>query len=118
MAHPLGCSIRGQPTCELGKAPNVTVALTNQTAEEVYLIGSLDASDSKWRYPHCYFEVTGPDGTSAVQGIGRCGNMNTLREQDFVEVPPGGAFDPLLQQVPKAEVRSNEIKATFVEPGK
>jgi hypothetical protein len=90
----LRCTIRTKPTCELGKAPKVTVAIRNQTNTDIYLVGSLDASDCKWRYPHCYFEVTGPDGQSAVQRIARCGNMNTLREKDFVKLPPSCAFDP------------------------
>ncbi len=92
--NPLGCTIRSESECELGRAPKVSVTLSNQTNADVYLVGSLDASDCKWRYPHCYFEVTGPDGKSAVQGAARCGNMNTLREKDFVRVPPGGTFDP------------------------
>jgi hypothetical protein len=69
-------------------------ALTNQTAADIYLVGSLDGSASKRRYPHCYFEVTGPDGKSAVPRVQWCANMNTLREKDFDKVPPGGAFNP------------------------
>lgn len=93
--NPLGCSIRAAPTCQLGRAPKVTVALTNRTDADIYLVGSLDASDCKWRYPHCYFEVIGPDGKSAVQAIARgCGNMDPLEEEHFAKVPPGGAFDP------------------------
>lgn len=72
--EPVGCTIKGEPTCELGKAPELAVTLTNQTDADIYLVGSLDASDYKWRYPHCYFEVTGP----VTRQIGRCGNMNTL----------------------------------------
>jgi hypothetical protein len=172
--RPLGCTIRSAPTCELGKAPKITVAVTNQTNAAIYLVGSLDASDCKRRYPHCYFEVIGPNGKSAVQGGLRCGNMNTLREQDFVKVAAGGEFDPyqhidsggffsahqldpgnfaaagkyrirfiystdcetiakwggdgrdsvaaneklvgMFRQVPKVEIRSNEIQVTVVEP--
>lgn len=91
---PVGCTITAPPTVEQGQVPPVAVALTNQTAADIYLVGSLDASDCKWRLPYCYFEVTGPDGTSPVKGIGRCGNMNTLREKDFVKVAPGKSFDP------------------------
>lgn len=173
---PVSCTIKGDATCEMGKAPKITVALTHQTEATIYLVGSLDASDCKWRYPYCYFEVTGPDGKSAVRAIGRCGNMNTLREKDFVKVTPGEAFDPyqhiddfgffqshqlvprnfqsageyrirfvystksnniaawggdgcdkvaaderlvgLFGQVPKFEIRSNEIKINVVESGK
>jgi hypothetical protein len=91
---PLDCTIRSQRTCVLGKVPKITVTITNRSKAHIYLVGSLDASDRKWRYPHCYFKVTGPDGKSAVQECGRCGNMNNLREKDFVKVPPGKAFEP------------------------
>ncbi|HEY1190530.1 MAG TPA: hypothetical protein VGE74_23050 [Gemmata sp.] len=91
---PVSCAIKGEATCELGKAPQITVALTNLTDADIYLVGSLDASDCKWRYPHCYFEVIGPDGKSAVRETARCGNMNPLLAKDFVKVPAGKAFDP------------------------
>ncbi|MGL6076368.1 MAG: hypothetical protein ACRC8S_19620 [Fimbriiglobus sp.] len=138
------------------------------------LVGSLDASNCKWRYPHCYFEVTGPDGKPVVRKIDRCPNMNRLRAKDFVKVPPSGAFNPyrpnegywfypadliapdtfavpgvyrvrfvysaksddvkkwdnrqtlavdaevmdLFRQVPKVEVRSDELLLTVIDPGK
>ncbi len=90
----VGCTIKGDPTCELGKVPKITVALTNYSDADIYLVGSLDASDCKWRYPHCTFEVIGPDGKSAVGVVGRCKNKNTIRVKDFAKVPPGGTFDP------------------------
>jgi len=91
---PVTCTITAPPTVEQGQVPRVTVALTNNTAAEMLLVGSLDGSDCKMRFPHCTFEITGPDGKSPVKGIGRCGNMNTLREKDFVRVAPGKSFDP------------------------
>jgi len=91
---PVGCAIKGDPTCEVGKAPRITVSLTNLTDADIYLVGSLDASDCKRRYPHCFFEVTGPDGKPAVQKIARCAFMNMLRAKDFIKVAPGEAFDP------------------------
>ena len=175
-AELIRCDIRGEATVQQGQAPKITVNITNQTDADIYLVGSLDASDVKWRYPHCYFEVIGPDGKSAVQGLGRCGNMNTLREKDFVHLGPGDSFDPfqdidgsgffsayqlndrtfraageyrvrfvystnstsidqwagdqlgsmsdneklvgLFKQVPKLEVKSNEIRVTVVEAGR
>jgi hypothetical protein len=94
-APPLTCTIRSQPTCELGQAPAISVEIANWTEGEIYLIGSLDGSDLKWRYPFCYFEVIRPDGKPAKNRIFRdCGNMNTIREKDFVKVPRGGKFNP------------------------
>ena len=94
-AIPLGCVIRSDPTCVLGSAPKVTVTLINQTNSDVYLVGSLDGSECRWRYPYCYFELTGPDGKlNDYPGGSRCGYMNALREKDFVKVPSGGKFDP------------------------
>ena len=90
---PVGCVITGDRTCEVGKVPRLVVTLTNQTDADIYLVGSLDASDSKWRYPHCTFEVSGPPRNPPPE-YGRCGNMNSLRVEDFVKVPPGGGFDP------------------------
>jgi hypothetical protein len=78
----------------LGQAPTISVEIANWTGGEIHLIGSLSGSDRKWRYPLCYFEVIGPDGKPAQQGIARCGNMNAIREKDFVKVPRGGKFDP------------------------
>src|SRR5262249_2910036 len=72
----------------------VKVEIINRTKGEIYLAGSLDASDCAWRYPHCYFEITGPDGRPAAKPIGRCGNMNALRQHDFARVPSGGKFNP------------------------
>ena len=92
---PLACALRGEPTCELGSAPQLTVTLVNQTGEDIYLVGCLDGSYGKCRYPHCYFEVTGPDGQPIeLEYRRRCANMNTLRWADFTEVSPGGTFDP------------------------
>ena len=94
VGKPVHCQIRGEATCKLGERPRVEVSLVNQTDEEIYLVGSLDASDCKWRYPYCTFEVTGPDGKPVVHKVARCGNMNTLRAKDFVKVAPGESFNP------------------------
>ena len=93
-APPLTCTIRSQPTCELGQAPTISVEIANWTEGDIYLVGSLDASDLKWRLPLCYFEVIGPDGKCDPPRIARCGNMNAIREKDFVKAPRGGKFDP------------------------
>ena len=90
----LGFVISSDATCELGHGPQVKIALTNQTNTDIYLVGCLDGSCFKMRYPHCYFEITGPDGKSRNLGGPECGNMNTLREKDFRKLPPGGTFNP------------------------
>lgn len=94
VGKPLHCVIRGEATCKLGEAPKIQVSLVNQTQEDIYLVGSLDASDCKWRYPLCYFEVTGPDGKQVPNSIPRCGLTNPLRAKDFVKVASHDSFDP------------------------
>src|SRR4051812_43500968 len=89
---PFSATISAPATVELGKVPAVKVEIKNLAGKEVLLVGSLDASDCKWRFPYAYFTVIGPDGKDVVKGIGRCGNTNPLREQDFVAVKPGAAF--------------------------
>jgi hypothetical protein len=93
-APPITCTIRSEPTCKLGSMPAISVEIANWTDSDVYLIGSLDGSDLKWRYPLCYFEVIGPNGQLALPRLARCGNMNSIREKDFIKVPPGGKFNP------------------------
>ncbi len=85
-------------TWSLGEQVELQVRIVNRSDESHPLIGSLDASDVKWRYPHCTFEVIGPDGAPVGLGIGgRCGNMNNLRLEDIVTVKPGESFDPYMQ---------------------
>jgi len=78
----------------MGEVPQISVEIVNRSKNAVYLVGSLDASDCKWRYPHCYYEIIAPDGKSAVRSFSRCGNVNPLREKDFLRVPANGKFDP------------------------
>ena len=91
---PLTCTLSGPATFPLGSTPSFRVTIRNQTGHDILLVGSLDASDVRWRYPHCYFEVSGPDGKPAVASPGRCGVMNALRVKDFVAVAKGDSFDP------------------------
>lgn len=77
---------------KVGELPEFKVEIKNLTSKEIYLIGSLDASEEKWRLPHCYFTIDKPFKDSTL--IERCGNMNTLRLKDFRLVKPNGIFDP------------------------
>lgn len=58
------------------------------------LVGSLDGSDVQWRYPHSYVTIERPTGDRPPAGVGRCGNTNPLRPEDFVVLGPGQAFNP------------------------
>jgi hypothetical protein len=78
-------------TIEAGQKPVFRVRLINRTDRAIYLVGSLDASDVGWRYPKLTVDRTGPQPAA---GLGRCGNMNNLREEDFVRVEPGASLDP------------------------
>lgn len=88
------CDISAEKTTiKAGEVPKIEVMLTNNTDEDVYLIGSLDGSSEEWRFPHCTFSIEKPE-KDVVPGTGRCGMMNVLREEDFVLVGPGESFDP------------------------
>lgn len=77
----------------VGETPQIQVGLKNESDDPVVLVGSLDASDIRWRYPYCYLEIKGPPDAQQW-GLGRCGNTNPLRREDFVTVQPGEVFDP------------------------
>lgn len=82
---------------QIGETPTVKVEITNLSPSNVNFIGSLDASDVKWRFPHCYFTIEKPrlDNLEAEE---RCGLMNTLRPEDFVSVEPNETFSPYVEQ--------------------
>ena len=75
-----------------GELPRFTVKIINDSKQDIYLPGSLDGSDLKWRFPHCYYTITGPGPDNSK--MLRCGNMNPLRANDFRSVKAGQAFDP------------------------
>jgi hypothetical protein len=92
---PLSCTIiSDKQVYKTGEVPKLTVTIKNQVDKPIYLVGSLDGSDVRWRYPHCYYEITGPNGKPVVTGIGRCGNMNSLRVADFAKLDPNQSFNP------------------------
>ena len=122
---PLSCTIKAPATCELGQVPAISVELRNWTDKDIYLVGSLDASDMRWRYPFCYFEIRDAVGNPVNVRVGRCGNMNAIREKDFVRVPPGGKFDPYQsideggffgssQMIPESFASEGEYRIRFV----
>jgi hypothetical protein len=92
--RPVDCRLTGDPVCKVGEAPRLNVRLINRTGADIYLVGSLDASDCKWRYPYCYFEVRRPSGRSDRRPNGRCWIFSRIRTKDFIKVNPGDAFDP------------------------
>jgi hypothetical protein len=92
----LTCNLKSDKTIyKVGELPNLKVEIANNTGKNIYLIGSLDGSDVKWRMPHCYFTIQKPK-PDTVDMIGRCGNMNTLKPQDFVLVKAGTKFNPYM----------------------
>lgn len=77
---------------KIGEIPKLVVKIYNDTKENIYLIGSLDGSDVKWRFPYCYYSIDKLKSTETKQQ--RCRNMNTLRLEDFVLVKSGQEFNP------------------------
>ena len=81
-------------TYTVGQIPIITVSITNKSAKEVILVGSLDGSDVGWRFPKCQLEILDAAGKPVTAPMARCGNMNVLRAADFVAVPARGTFNP------------------------
>lgn len=75
-----------------GEQPWLTIGITNNSKEDIYLVGSLDGSDVKWRFPYCYFSIQKPLPDTPLTG--RCGVMNPLRPADFRLVKAGQKFNP------------------------
>jgi hypothetical protein len=89
----LSCALASDRTVyKVGELPKFTVNIFNNSKDEIYLIGSLDGSAVKWRFPYCYYTIDRPKpDTTRLQ---RCGNMNTLRVADFKLVKAEQKFNP------------------------
>lgn len=93
---PFECKLSStKTTYQLGELPELKVEIINNSGKEVYFIGSLDASDEKWRRPYCYYTIETPVGDS-IPTYGRCKLMNPLRTEDFVKVSDGQSFNPFM----------------------
>lgn len=99
-------------TIEAGQVPAFSVRLINRSDETICLVGSLDGSDVGWRYPKLTAQREGPVETAA---IGRCGNMNNLREEDFVTLKPGQGFDPY--DAERGFFGNQVLREKLTEPG-
>jgi len=89
----LTCILQSDKTkYKVGELPDFKVEIANNTGKDIYLIGSLDGSDMKWRMPYCYFTIQKPKPDTLQ--LGRCGNLNTLRPPDFRLVKASTKFNP------------------------
>ncbi|HEY5925678.1 MAG TPA: hypothetical protein VIV11_28525 [Kofleriaceae bacterium] len=66
----------------------------NRTTRTLPVLPSLDASDMGWRYPKITVDIRDANG-QLVEGpmVGRCGMVNPLTAEDFVELPSGAQFE-------------------------
>lgn len=89
----LVCTLKSDKSSyKLGEKPKFKVKIHNHSKADIYLIGSLDGSEVKWRFPHCYFTIDKPKPDTI--DFSRCGNMNTLLVEDFKLVQSGQEFNP------------------------
>jgi len=77
---------------KIGDLPKLKVEISNIGKRDIYLIGSLDGSNVRGRFPYCYYSVGKPKADEIL--LGGCGNMNTLRIEDFILVKKGQKFNP------------------------
>lgn len=93
-SNDFSCNISSsKDTYKLGEYPDIAISITNKSNTAVNLIGSLDGSEGKRRYPYCYFIIEKPR-TQKQELRAICGNMNSLDANDFVLVKKGERFNP------------------------
>lgn len=102
-----------------GEMPEFKVEIKNLSSKEVYLIGSLEGSERKFRLPYCYFTIEKPF-EDPVRRVGMCGVLPFLKVEDFKLVKPNEIFDPYSKIDEYGYYRSSEInlKENFRKPGK
>lgn len=115
----LACSISTLPSVQLGQVPKVRVEITNLATSAIQLPGSLDASDCRWRFPHCYFEVVGPDEKSSLFEIPRCAMVSPLRAKDFIRLEGGKSLNPYGVIDAQGFFQASQLNhETFKRPGR
>lgn len=109
---PLVCTIATDKTVyKMGEVPKIRVAIRNRSWRTINLLGDgyLGEYGRFLPRPDCYFEMTSPKGASELdqwEPAGVAGGQHVpfpmtyswgysgLSPEDFVEVSPGGTFDP------------------------
>jgi len=79
---------RGQPL-------PLTFYVVNRTTHSLPVLRSLDASDFGWRYPKLDLEIRDAKGHLVMAEGGRCGLVNPLAKDDFVDLASGARTDLL-----------------------
>jgi hypothetical protein len=105
VAEPVNTA-RGDIFCKLaslresyrvGDQPEISARIINGTEKAIYLVGNLDGSERKARFPHIYYSVSGVEGGLSETRFGYCGTLNPLLIEDFTRVEPGTDFNPYKQ---------------------
>jgi len=77
----------------------IFVATTqNLTKQAIELVSETDSMNWGRKAPYLYLEAKLPDGTwdkLVMKNVGRCGNANPIKAEDFVTVQPGQSVDLL-----------------------
>jgi hypothetical protein len=77
----------------LGTPIDISVRVTNTSAQPVWIVGVLPGSDGL-RYPQYKAEIEGPSGPVDVRLPEGADYVPALRPNDFVRLNPGESFDP------------------------
>jgi len=105
-------------TIKPGEIPVIQVKIQNNSGQDWYLIGSLDNSEDKLRYPHCKLLIEKPQ-YEKMEPVEICGVLNPLRFEDFQYVNDGESFNPYKIIDEYGYWGSSElIKENFKYPGK
>lgn len=103
---------------KLGQIPEIQVKIQNNSGQDWYLIGSLDDSEFKLRYPYCKLLIEKPQ-YEKMEPVEICGVSNTLRFEDFQYVNNGESFNPYKIIDEYGYWGSSELrKENFKYPGK
>jgi hypothetical protein len=78
----------------VGDSPEAVIRIWNLSIQDVYIVGSLDGSNTGDRYPHLSIVVEGPAGGYQREVFPGCNFVNPIRREDFLRVPPQESMDP------------------------
>ena len=93
--EPIGIVVVASKTqIKTGEALPLAFYVVNRSARPLEVLRSLDASDVGWRYPKIDVEIRDAKGRLVEDpAMGRCGMVNPLTADDFVELASGARFE-------------------------
>ncbi|HEU4407331.1 MAG TPA: hypothetical protein VFS43_18835 [Polyangiaceae bacterium] len=113
--YPLELRLRAKPVVSPAEPLGIELQAVNRSGGKLTLMHPIDGSDAHWRYPFydLYVRPENSYRTYALASVGaRCGNVNAIGAEDYLELRPGEASEPAISEWSEID------RARLLSPGR